>query len=66
MDEQASYMIFCACACRVRRYGEHSFESKAEKYGFDVAAIPGENLHADYRCGGYRLIQLTRRQSCSI
>eukprot|EP00775_Hariotina_reticulata_P007133 gene7133-7348_t len=45
-------------AYRVRRYGEHGFESKAKQCGFEVSVVPIEELHADYQCGGYRVIQL--------
>eukprot|EP00879_Flechtneria_rotunda_P023170 GHRR01024496.1.p1 GENE.GHRR01024496.1~~GHRR01024496.1.p1 ORF type:complete len:304 (+),score=106.79 GHRR01024496.1:607-1518(+) len=47
---------------RVRCYGEHRFEAKAAKQGFGVSAVPLEELHPDYNCGGYRLICLTRQQ----
>lgn len=49
----------CYICYRVRKYGEHVFESKAQQCGFDVKAVPIEQLHPDYRCGGYRLIELT-------
>ena len=47
------------CYC-VRRYAESSFETKAAAAGFSVCAVPVDELHKDYQCGGYRLIRLTR------
>jgi hypothetical protein len=47
---------------RFRKYDERGFEARAEAAGFDVTAVPVEELHADYQCGGYRIIRLVRQQ----
>jgi hypothetical protein len=47
---------------RLRVYGERGFESSAEAAGFDVLIAPREELHADYACGGWRLVELSRRR----
>jgi hypothetical protein len=47
---------------RFRKYDERGFEARAEAAGFAVSAIATEELHADYQCGGYRIIRLDRNQ----
>jgi hypothetical protein len=47
---------------RFRKYDERGFEARAEAAGFAVSAVPTEELHADYQCGGYRIIRLVRKQ----
>jgi hypothetical protein len=47
---------------RFRKYDERGFEARAEAAGFAVTAVPVEELHADYQCGGYRIIRLIRQQ----
>jgi hypothetical protein len=47
---------------RFRKYDERGFEARAEAAGFAVSAVPTEELHADYQCGGYRIIRLDRKQ----
>ncbi|WIA10457.1 hypothetical protein OEZ85_010648 [Tetradesmus obliquus] len=47
---------------RFRKYDERGFEARAEAAGFAVTAVPVEELHADYQCGGYRVIRLEQRR----
>lgn len=46
---------------RMRVYGEEGFERAAEGAGYEVRVAPREELHAEYACGGWRLVELTRR-----
>jgi predicted nicotinamide N-methyase len=49
---------------RLRVYDEKGFEEAAAAEaggGWEVRAAPNEELHADYACGGWRLVEMTRR-----
>jgi len=48
----------CFVCFRVRQYKEQSFEEQARGRGFSVSAVPVDALHEEFRCGGWRLIEL--------
>lgn len=48
----------CFICFRFRQYKEQSFEEQAQRRGFGVSAVPVDALHEEFRCGGWRLIEL--------
>jgi predicted nicotinamide N-methyase len=46
---------------RLRVYDERGFEKAAGEGGWEVRAAPNEELHPEYACGGWRLVEMTRR-----
>jgi predicted nicotinamide N-methyase len=51
----------CVMCHRMRVYGEGAFEASARGAGFDVRGAPAGELHPEYACGGWRLVELRRR-----
>jgi predicted nicotinamide N-methyase len=50
----------CYVCYRVRKYAEHLLQQQAAAAGFSVEVVPVEELHPEYRCGGWQMLRLVR------